>query len=155
MSSMTASLDPSTRLALANLRAHLVTEGDYSPRALTAIIEYVRAEGCVDSDAPYFYPADVPAAEASYAGGFVEVLYDDPAWGHLTDGDRDHDDVTPDRHFDRSDAATLLTRPISGGCDDIPPPYEPTEQDWLEYRQHMDAVDALDALNDVRIDDNA
>ena len=43
--------------------------------------------------------------------------------------------------------------PISGGSlDDIPAPYEPTEQDWLDYRAVMDAADRLDAFNVERLD---
>ena len=48
-------VDPSTRLALANLRAHLVAEGDFSPKAVDAIALHVATEGTV-YDAPYVPP---------------------------------------------------------------------------------------------------
>jgi hypothetical protein len=65
-------------------------------------------------------------------------------------------DASPDDSWaGRSDAVTLLVHPISGGCDGVPPPYEPTEADWSDYRRHMASVDALDVLNAARIDDYA
>lgn len=33
---------------------------------------------------------------------------------------------------------------ICGGSDDVPPPYEPTPEDWAEYRRMFDRIDQVD-----------
>jgi hypothetical protein len=150
-STITAEVDPSTRLALANLRAFLTAQGDFSARAINSIVDYVRREGCVDDGCPYLYPPELPAAEAVFAAGFIPVDYDDPAWGHL-DGLDDPDTSTPDEFWaGRSDAVTLLTRPISGG-EDIPAPYEPTPEDLADYEAFCRTADYLDGFNAARTD---
>ena len=143
------SVDPSTRLALANLRSHLVAEGDYSPRAITAIIAHVAAEGTV-YDAPYLYPAEVDILTEVYTRGFVEVPYDDPAWGHLDGIDAvvppapDEAYATGDAYWAEMMAAGILRSPlppIAGGSID-PEPFQPTPEDWAEYGRIFDQADA-------------
>jgi hypothetical protein len=151
LSTLPVSVDPSTRLALSNLRAFLLVEGDYSTEAINAIVAHIAREGCFDSDAPYLlYPGDLAAAEAAYVRGFEEVPYDSPEWGHLDDVEPFSADA-PDARHAASDAywAGLAELGISrlpaiaGGCDDdIPPPYEPTPEDWEEYRRVFDEEDA-------------
>jgi hypothetical protein len=74
------------------------------------------------------------------------------------------DDRTPDRAWKgRTDAVTLLA-PISGGCEfgeppiPAPPPFEPSPEDWRDYREAMDRIDRardyLDDFNAARDDDS-
>ena len=41
---------------------------------------------------------------------------------------------------------------ICGGSDDIPPPYEPSLDDWADYEAHCRTADYLDGFNSVRPD---
>ena len=87
------------------------------------------------STAPqYVRPDEVDALTEVYIRGFIEVPYDSAEWGPLPDDD--HDDRTPDRAWPGRTAAVTALLPISGGAlDDIPPSYEPTPEDWAEYRR--------------------
>ena len=131
------SVDPSQRLALANLRAFLLAEGDYSTRAINAIVAHVAAEGTVD-DAPYIYPAEVDAITAAFVRGFDPVDQSSPEWGSPLGRESEHnplDDVwtididrdippAPDEHYATGDVywRSMMADGItplpssSGGC---------------------------------------
>jgi hypothetical protein len=61
-------------------------------------------------------------------------------------------DASPDDSWaGRTDAVTLLHYPIAGGCDpSLPEPFEPTPEDWADYRAATEAADRLDQFNTVR-----
>lgn len=154
-------LDPSTRLALANLRAHLASEGDFSPKAITGIITHLMDGGDID-DAPFVRPEEVASLTEVYIRGFPEIPADDPSWG--SPAGREHmlnpaDDVcaldlvelpdAPDHHVTTrpgywealaADGISPLPA-ISGGCDDVPAEYHPTPEDWEEYRRMVGDAD--------------
>ena len=146
------SVDPSTRLALANLRSHLVAEGDYSPKAILAIISHVAAEGTV-FDAPYVYPAEADTLTEVFIRGFEPIPYDDPAWGHLEDIDADIPPAPDERHASgdaywramMADGITPLPA-ISGGCDPIP--FEPSAEDLAEYGAWSDELERVQQARD-------
>ena len=164
MTSITASLDGDTRLALAVLRRHLTDEGDFSPAAIGRIIDHVRTEGTVDG-APFVRPDEVDALTEVFISAFPAVPYDDPAWGPpppvvIPDAPDWH--VTQLPGYRESLAASGIElvpadgsslAPISGGSDDDTPPfYEPSPADWADYHAWCDSMDRIDALNADRID---
>ena len=135
-------VDPSTRLALANLRAHLVAEGDFSPKAVDAIALHVATEGTV-YDAPYVRLDEADILTEVFVRGFIAVDYDDPLGVPLPDDD--HDDRTPDRAWPGRTAAVTALLPISGGAlDDVPPLYGPSPEDWAEYHKVFDELDQVE-----------
>ena len=163
MNLTTQTTDSATRTALAALRRRLMAQGDYSPQAETAIIANLASGECMDT-APYVYDADVEALTEVYIEGFPVCYPDSPEW----DADPTRWEPTEPDFPDAPDFAAT-TRPgyheelerdgvrpwpplpqISGG-EDIPVPYEPTPEDWEDYRRHCEAMDALDDFNDSRL----
>jgi hypothetical protein len=141
-------IDGQTRFALAYLRRHLTDSTDFSIDAIGAIIEHVRAEGCIDG-ARFVRPDEIDPLTEVFINAFPEVAWDDPAW--LIDSDLwtasdsldwDFPDPAPDANWSRM-------KPIAGD-QDIPPPYEPTPEDWESYRQWCATVYAMDEINDCR-----
>ena len=117
MSHLTApTIDPQTRFALAVLRRHLTDEGTFSPKAIGDIIADVRAKGFIDEFTPYVRPDEVDSLTAAYIAGFPAVPFDDPAWGPAIPA-------------------------IAGGIG--APPFEPSPEDWAEYRQVFDELDQV------------
>ena len=88
-----------------------------------------------------------------------EVPYDDPAWTTTAAGRTTWSLVlrpegwpalTKDQGPGTKDEGVLL--PIAGGCDDVPPAYEPTAADWAEYHAWCETADRIDACNADRAD---
>ena len=104
-----ASIDPSTRLALGapssvpGRRDHLLAQ------AIMAIIAHVAERRNLD-DAPFVYPDDIDALTAAFVAGFEPVDQSDRSWGspegqespprsdrRLLDAQRHPSHVRPDR----------------------------------------------------------
>jgi len=166
MSSMTVSVDPSTRVALASLRRWLVDEATFCPTAMDAILAYAREHGTLDADCPYLWPGiDLPAAEEAFAAGFSEVDASDPAWGSPTGQESPHDPlddvwtsndtISLDGDDLAADIDLVALPPIAGGA---PEPSEDDLRDYAEWsaqieasRDYYDRIDSA-ARNAVRTD---
>jgi hypothetical protein len=109
--------NPQLRSDLAALVEHLMMR-DYSSHAISRIFDFVACNGTLEGS--LVEPDDMSDAESAFVDALPAVPFDSPCWG--SDDDLDGLDVPP----------------VSGGA---PEPYQPTPQDWAEYRAHFDRVD--------------
>ena len=138
---ITASIDPSTRLALDALRRFLVEEGTYSLNAIVAIVAHVVEHGTID-DAPFIYPEDNDALTAVYVAGFEPVDQSDRSWGSPEGQESRHDpadDVwTPNDTIRTSGPIEFEDDDFDQAEPEVPPPL--TDDERAEV--HDDAPDA-------------
>lgn len=166
--------DAQTWNALDAVRRFLMADGSFSGRSIDSIIWCLKDQGtlvdhpCVfpgemedllevyvnafdpvpfdsaewDVDSDFYTPNGVlPTTTDVFTLQRFQLMED----ANIDDWhNEDFPDSTPDQNWKgRGDDVTLI-QPISGGCDDIPPPYEPTPADWEEYHRIMDEIEQSD-----------
>jgi hypothetical protein len=161
--------------ALNALTTHLILEG-YSPSAIDAIVGHASREGCLDGAPRLDLADVDMATEAFIGGfrpvETTDPAWGSPTgqesqYNPLDDVATPNDTISLDgddlvNAIDGPDAPDhhVTSRPgywealavdgilpaISGGCDDVPPPYEPTPEDWAEYHRIFDAVDQAEVI---------
>lgn len=107
--------NPQLRNGLAAL-VELLMDRDYSSHAIGRIFDFVACNGTLEGS--LIEEEDMADAEAAFVDALPEIAFDSPAWGE----------------------AELM--PITGGAPEPEePPFEPTGEDWADYRAFAEEIE--------------
>ena len=161
-------IDFATEQAISTLDAWLLARS-YSAVARAGIADHIRRDGDL-TDCPCLDREDLEPAVEILVAGFGDVPSDDPSWDADDDcwtpsdaiaiyppecDDIDEPDGTPDEHITLEPdywpamiADGILPLPVAGGSPEPLERFEPTPQDWEDYRRDAEWRDRLEAMHD-------
>jgi hypothetical protein len=111
----------------------LLEDYHYSPHARAQIVAYTAREG-MPTGCAYLDREDEQDTSEVFVAELEPVPLDHESW--------DRPDVMLDAELLAEGTHPFPVAPISGGCGE-PAPFEPSEADWQDYRQHLDQVECL------------
>src|SRR6185312_6133526 len=143
---------------------------NYSGHAIGRVYDHVAVHGTLEGS--MVEPEDMADAESAFVDALPAIDFDSPVWGGDFDAAleadddamplpelpdvRDPGDWPSEAQLIAAEApdgaivarkmidAGVLPMPVSGGSpDDEPAPFEPSEDDWRDYREHFDRAEPV------------